>query len=47
MLLEPEPDPFEGIPAGEGILLAFSGGIDSSAAAWLCSRAGYRFRPIG
>ena len=46
MLIEPEPDPFEGIPAGEGILLAFSGGIDSSAAAWLCSRAGFRVQAV-
>ena len=42
MPLTPEPDPFDGIPQGARILLAFSGGIDSSAAAWLCARAGFR-----
>ena len=46
MLLEPESDPFTGIPAGAGILLAFSGGIDSAAAAWLCFRAGFRVQPV-
>ena len=46
MLVTPDPDPFTGIPAGSGILLAFSGGIDSSAAAWLCARAGFRVFPV-
>ena len=46
MLITPDPDPFTGIPAGSGILLAFSGGIDSSAAAWLCARAGFRVFPV-
>ena len=46
MSLEPHADPFDGIPSGSDILLAFSGGIDSSAAAWLCSRAGFRVRPV-
>ena len=46
MLITPDPDPFRGIPAGAGILLAFSGGIDSSVAAWLCARAGFLVRPV-
>lgn len=46
MFLEPDADPFSGIPSGAGILLAFSGGIDSSAAAWLCARAGFRVQPV-
>lgn len=46
MQITPEPDPFHGIPQGAGVLLAFSGGIDSAAAAWLCSRAGFRVRPV-
>lgn len=46
MLLAPESDPFHGIPQGAGILLAFSGGIDSAASAWICSRAGFRVQGV-
>ncbi len=38
-------DSFAGIPSGSRILLAFSGGIDSSVAAYLCRKAGFQVIP--
>ncbi|MBO7147908.1 MAG: tRNA 2-thiouridine(34) synthase MnmA [Lentisphaeria bacterium] len=35
-------DPFAGIPRGSRIMIAFSGGVDSSVAAYLCQKAGMK-----
>ena len=44
--MKPDPDAFSGLDPGARILLAFSGGIDSSAAGFLCRSAGFDVLPV-
>lgn len=44
--MTPPYDPFAGIPKGARLMVAFSGGVDSSVAAHLCKEAGFEVRAV-
>ena len=39
-------EPFAGIPEGSRLMVAFSGGVDSSVAAYLCKKAGFEVTAV-
>ena len=39
-------NPFSELPKGSELMAAFSGGVDSSVAAYLCKKAGYKIRAV-
>ena len=44
--LDPSYDAFRGLPPGSRLMIAFSGGIDSTIAAYICREAGYEIEAV-